>query len=53
MLREFLPDVSADELDADFGFPAAGAVDSLALLKVIMWLEDEHHINTDEFVLDP
>ncbi|MGP3691658.1 acyl carrier protein [Streptomyces sp. IBSNAI002] len=53
MVREFLPEGSADELDADFDFLAAGVVDSLALLKVIAWLEDVHHINTDEFVLDP
>ncbi|MEU9254864.1 acyl carrier protein [Streptomyces sp. NPDC048270] len=53
MVREFLPDVPAGELDADFDFLAAGVVDSLGLLKVITWLEDVHHINTDEFVLDP
>ncbi|MFE6848429.1 acyl carrier protein [Streptomyces sp. NPDC057686] len=53
MVREFLPDVPADELDADFDFLAAGVVDSLALLKVIVWLEDVHQINTDEFILEP
>ncbi|MEU9144392.1 acyl carrier protein [Streptomyces sp. NPDC048349] len=53
MVREFLPDLPAGELDADFDFLAAGVVDSLGLLKVIAWLEDVHHIDTDEFVLDP
>ncbi|MBT2542077.1 acyl carrier protein [Streptomyces sp. ISL-44] len=53
MVREFLPDVPAGELDADLDLLEAGVVDSLGLLKVIAWLEDVHHINTDEFDLDP
>lgn len=53
MVREFLPDVPARELDADLDFLEAGIVDSLGLLKVIAWLEYAHHINTDEFDLHP
>lgn len=53
MVRELLPDIPADELDADLDLLAAGLVDSLGLLKVIAWLEDVHHIDTDAFELNP
>lgn len=53
MVRELLPDVHAGELDADLDLIEAGLVDSLGLLKVIAWLEDVHHINTDAFDLHP
>ena len=48
-----MPDVSADELDADFDLLTGGVVDSLGLLKVVAWLETEYDVGVDESELGP
>ena len=53
IVDEFMPDVSPDELDADFDLLTGGVVDSLGLLKVVAWLESEYDIGVDESELGP
>ncbi len=53
IVDEFMPDVPADELDADFDLLTGGVVDSLGLLKVVAWLESEYDIGVDESELGP
>jgi acyl carrier protein len=51
--EEFMPDVSPDELEDDFDLLTGGVVDSLGLLKVVAWLEDEFDIGVDDSELGP
>jgi acyl carrier protein len=53
IVEEFMPDVSPDELDDDFDLLTGGVVDSLGLLKVVAWLEDEFDIGVDDSELGP
>jgi acyl carrier protein len=53
VIDEFLPDVSANELDADHDLLADGVIDSLGLLKLIAWLEDRFDLSVDDSALDP
>ena len=53
IVDEFMPDVPVEELDADFDLLTGGVVDSLGLLKVVAWLEDEFDIGVDDSELGP
>jgi len=53
IVEEFMPDVSVEELDDDFDLLTGGVVDSLGLLKVVAWLEDEFDIGVDDSELGP
>lgn len=53
VIEEFLPDVRADQLAADYDLLDNGVIDSLGLLKVIAWLEDRFKLALDELDLDP
>ena len=53
IVEEFMPDVSVEELDAEFDLLTGGVVDSLGLLKVVAWLEAEYDIGVDESELGP
>jgi acyl carrier protein len=53
IVEEFMPDVPAEELDDDFDLLTGGVVDSLGLLKVVAWLEDEFDIGVDDSELGP
>ena len=53
IVDEFMPDVSVDELGADFDLLEGGVVDSLGLLKVVAWLESEYDIEVDDSELGP
>jgi acyl carrier protein len=53
VIEEFLPDVSADELETDQDLLADGVIDSLGLLKLIAWIEDRFEIHVDDSALDP
>jgi acyl carrier protein len=53
IVEEFMPDMSADELEDDFDLQTGGAVDSLGLLKLVAWLESEYGISVDESELGP
>ncbi|REE99947.1 phosphopantetheine-binding protein [Thermomonospora umbrina] len=53
LIREFMPDVEASELAADYDLLANGVVDSLGLLKLIAWIETEFDLTVDDAGLDP
>jgi acyl carrier protein len=53
LVDEFLPDVPADSLDADYDLLAGGVLDSLGLLKVIVWLEDRFDVVIDDIEIEP
>ncbi len=53
IVEEFMPDVPADELDSNFDLLTGGVVDSLGLLKVVAWLEEEFDVAVDESELGP
>ena len=48
VIAEFMPDVQADQLDDDYDLLASGVIDSLSLLRVIVWLESNFDIPVDE-----
>ena len=53
IVEEFMPDVPVEDLDDDFDLLTGGVVDSLGLLKVVAWLEDEFDIGVDDSELGP
>jgi len=53
IVEEFMPDVPAGELEADFDLLTGGVVDSLGLLKLVAWLEQEFDVGVDESELGP
>jgi acyl carrier protein len=53
IVEEFMPDVSVEELDADYDLLEGGVVDSLGLLKVVAWLETGFDIEVDDSELGP
>ncbi|MFS8096829.1 AMP-binding protein [Lentzea alba] len=53
VVEEFLPDVPAGDLAADYDLLAGGVIDSLGLLKVIAWLEDRFALAVDDIDLEP
>jgi acyl carrier protein len=53
IVDEFMPDVPVEDLDDDFDLLTGGVVDSLGLLKVVAWLEDEFDIAVDDSELGP
>jgi len=53
IVDQFMPDVPVEDLDDDFDLLTGGVVDSLGLLKVVAWLEDEFDIGVDDSELGP
>lgn len=53
LVDEFLPDVPADSLAADYDLLSGGVLDSLGLLKVIAWLEDRFDVVIDDVEIEP
>ncbi|MBV9141496.1 MAG: acyl carrier protein [Pseudonocardiales bacterium] len=53
LVEEFLPDVPADSLTADYDLLSGGVLDSLGLLKVIVWLEDRFNVVIDDIEIEP
>jgi acyl carrier protein len=53
LVDEFLPDVPAESLAADYDLLAGGVIDSLGLLKVIAWLEDRFDVVVDDIEIEP
>jgi acyl carrier protein len=48
IVREFMPDVQAEQLDDDYDLIASGVIDSLSLLRVIAWLENQFFLPIDD-----
>ena len=53
IVEEFMPDVPVEDLEDDYDLLTGGVVDSLGLLKVVAWLEDEFDIAVDDSELGP
>lgn len=53
LVDEFLPDVPAESLAADYDLLAGGVIDSLGLLKVIAWLEDQFGVVVEDLEIAP
>ncbi|MCT2581975.1 phosphopantetheine-binding protein [Actinophytocola gossypii] len=53
LIDEFLPDVSASELDVDHDLLADGLIDSLGVLKLIAWIEERFALTVTDTELDP
>lgn len=53
VIEEFLPDVSAADLDVDHDLLAGGVIDSLGLLKLIAWIEDRFALSVHDSDLNP
>ncbi|MFC5826534.1 phosphopantetheine-binding protein [Nonomuraea insulae] len=53
VLTEFLDGVGADELTDDYDFIANGVIDSLGILKLIAWLEENFKVLLNYSELDP
>lgn len=53
IVREFLPDIRADELAGDYDLLASGVIDSLALLRVVGWISTEFELAIDDLDLSP
>jgi acyl carrier protein len=48
LVREFIPDITPDELDDDYDLVFSAVVNSLSLLKIVNWLADTYDIPLDE-----
>ncbi|MFB7633625.1 phosphopantetheine-binding protein [Streptomyces sp. NPDC056149] len=53
LIKEFLPDVTADQLDADLDLLETGVIDSLQLVRVISWLTERFGIPIEQVELAP
>lgn len=53
VIDEFLPDVSAADLDIDHDLLAGGVIDSLGLLKLIAWVEQHFDLTVQDDDLNP
>lgn len=53
LVEEFLPDVPAESLAADYDLLSGGVIDSLGLLRVIAWLEDRFDVVVDDIEIAP
>jgi acyl carrier protein len=53
VINEFLPDVGSSDLDEDYNLVDGGVIDSLAVLKVLTWLEKRFEISMDDVDLSP
>ena len=53
IVEEFMLDVPVEDLEDDYDLLTGGVVDSLGLLKVVAWLEDEFDIGVDDSELGP
>ncbi|OLR89586.1 hypothetical protein [Actinokineospora bangkokensis] len=53
IIDEFLPDVAPADLDPHADLIADGVIDSLGLLKLLVWLETEHGLRADDLELSP
>ncbi len=53
IVEEFMPDVPVEELEPEFDLLTGGVVDSLGLLKVVAWLEEEFDVEVDDSELGP
>jgi acyl carrier protein len=53
IVTEFAPEVSVDELDADYDLFENGVVDSLGLLQLIEWVGERYDLPVADLDLSP
>lgn len=53
IVGEFVPEVSVDELDADYDLLENGVVDSLGLLQLIEWVGTRYDLPVADMDLSP
>ena len=53
LVDEFLPDVPTESLTPDYDLLSGGVIDSLGLLKIIAWLEDQFEVVVDDIEIAP
>jgi acyl carrier protein len=53
IVDEFLPDVPVESLAAHYDLLAGGVIDSLGLLKIIAWLEDQLGVVVEDLEIAP
>lgn len=53
IVKEFLSESGVNEIDDDLDLIATGILDSLAVLKIVSFLEMENNITIDPDELDP
>lgn len=53
IIEEFAPDLSVEQLETDYDLLAGGVLDSLGVLKVLVWLEDTFQIPADDAEILP
>lgn len=53
IVDEFMPDVRVEQLEEDYDLLAGGVIDSLGVLKVLVWLEDTFQISLDDAEISP
>jgi acyl carrier protein len=53
IIEEFAPDLSVEQLETDYDLLAGGVLDSLGVLKVLVWLEDTFQISADDAEIFP
>jgi acyl carrier protein len=53
IVSEFVPEVTVDQLDADFDLLENGVVDSLGLLQLIEWVGDRFDLPVADMDLAP
>jgi acyl carrier protein len=53
VLDEFLSGDGVDDLDDDFDLVTTGVIDSLGLLELLSWMQEEFHILLSDAVLGP
>jgi acyl carrier protein len=52
VVDEFAPDIPADELSPDYDLLENGIIDSLALLRVLSWVEERFGVVVDAAEID-
>ncbi|MEW9518765.1 phosphopantetheine-binding protein [Streptomyces tubercidicus] len=53
LINEFLPDVTADQLDPDDDLLETGVIDSLQLVRVISWVTDRFGVPIEQVEFTP
>ncbi|GFE16887.1 hypothetical protein Sgleb_49340 [Streptomyces glebosus] len=53
LINEFLPDVTADQLDPDDDLLETGVIDSLQLVRVISWVTDRFRVPIEQVEFTP
>jgi acyl carrier protein len=53
IIAEFVPEVTVDQLDADYDLLENGVVDSLGLLQLIEWVGDRYDLPVADMDLTP